>query len=232
MVEPNQIPIITIDGPGGTGKGTLALQLTRWLGWNFLDSGALYRALGLLVLEQQIVLSNGEKIVEVASKMDVRFDDDGSENMVFLDGSDVTNSIRTEECGAFASKLAASRLVRGTLLKRQRNFLSLPGLIADGRDMGTTVFPDANLKIYLTASIEERAQRRHKQLKQKGITARLARLSEDIRLRDDRDRQRQESPMKPASDAEIVDTTGLPIAEVERLARQLVKSRFGELLAL
>ena len=229
-IEGDEPPVITIDGPGGTGKGTIAVLLKRWLGWNFLDSGALYRALGFLVVEKKISIDDEEKLIDVASHMEVYFDYNGGENSIYVYGKDVTNLIRTEECGAIASKIAARRQVRLALLKRQRAFQCPPGLIADGRDMGTTVFPSAKLKIYLTASINERAQRRYKQLKQKGITARLPRLFDEIKSRDERDSQRGESPMKPAQDAEIVDTTELSIRQVESYVKQLVIKRLEDVV--
>ena len=223
------IPVITIDGPGGTGKGSLSLRLKRTLGWHLLDSGALYRALALTVLEQDILVKDEKKLLEVASSINVKFLDNGSQGSVLLNGVDISDSIRSEEIGAKASKLAASASIRAVLLQKQRDFLQNPGLVADGRDMGTTVFPDAALKIFLTASIEERTLRRLNQLKEKGITARLARLSREILERDNRDAEREESPMKPAEDAEILDTTGLGLEEVESLAKKLVETRFGNL---
>ena len=223
------IPVITIDGPGGTGKGSLSLRLKRTLGWHLLDSGALYRALALTVLEQDILVNDEKKLLEVASSINVKFLDNGSQGSVLLNGVDISDSIRSEEIGAKASKLAASASIRAVLLQKQRDFLQNPGLVADGRDMGTTVFPDAALKIFLTASIEERTLRRLNQLKEKGITARLARLSREILERDNRDAEREESPMKPAEDAEILDTTGLGLEEVESLAKKLVETRFGNL---
>ena len=208
-------PVITVDGPGGTGKGVLCERLAHWLDWNLLDSGALYRLLAAVSLDRRIDRkADGaeESLARLANELDpvFRHASKGGELQVWLAEQDWTPDVRTEACAAAASEIAAFPKVRTALLGRQRAFLVAPGLIADGRDMGTVVFPAADLKIYLTADPAARAVRRHKQLKQKGITARLARLSEDIRLRDDRDRQRQESPMKPASDAEIVDTTGLP----------------------
>ena len=223
------IPVITIDGPGGTGKGSLSLRLKRTLGWHLLDSGALYRALALTVLEQDILVNDEKKLLEVASSINVKFLDNGSQGSVLLNGVDISDSIRSEEIGAKASKLAASASIRAVLLQKQRDFLQNPGLVADGRDMGTTVFPHAALKIFLTASIEERTLRRLNQLKEKGITARLARLSREILERDNRDAEREESPMKPAEDAEILDTTGLGLDEVENLAKKLVETRFGNL---
>ena len=223
------IPVITIDGPGGTGKGSLSLRLKRTLGWFMLDSGALYRALAFSVSERDVSSQDEKGLLEVARSINVEFLDDGLQSSVLLNGQDISNLIRTEDIGTLASKLAASASIRAVLLQKQRDFLKSPGLVADGRDMGTTVFPDAALKIFLTASIEERSLRRLKQLKEKGITARLARLSEEIAERDDRDSEREESPMKPAQDAEILDTTGLGLDEVESLAEKLIGSRFGKL---
>ena len=212
------IPVITIDGPGGTGKGSLSLRLKRTLGWFMLDSGALYRALAFSVSERDVSSQDEKGLLEVARSINVEFLDDGLQSSVLLNGQDISNLIRTEDIGTLASKLAASASIRAVLLQKQRDFLKSPGLIADGRDMGTTVFPDAALKIFLTASIEERSLRRLKQLKEKGITARLARLSQEIAERDNRDSKREESPMRPAKDAEILDTTGLGLDEVVSLA--------------
>ena len=223
------IPVITIDGPGGTGKGSLSLRLKRTLGWFMLDSGALYRALAFSVSERDVSSNDEEGLLEVAQSINVEFLDDGFQSSVLLNGQDISNLIRTEEIGTLASKLAASASIRAVLLQKQRDFLKNPGLVADGRDMGTTVFPDAALKIFLTASIEERSLRRLKQLKEKGITARLARLSREIAERDNRDSEREESPMRPAQDAEILDTTGLGLDEVESLAEKLIETRFGKL---
>ena len=212
------IPVITIDGPGGTGKGSLSLRLKRTLGWFMLDSGALYRALAFSVSERDVSSQDEKGLLEVARSINVEFLDDGLQSSVLLNGQDISNLIRTEDIGTLASKLAASASIRAVLLQKQRDFLKSPGLVADGRDMGTTVFPDAALKIFLTASIEERSLRRLKQLKEKGITARLARLSQEIAERDNRDSKREESPMRPAKDAEILDTTGLGLDEVVSLA--------------
>ena len=223
------IPVITIDGPGGTGKGSLSLRLKRTLGWFMLDSGALYRALAFSVSERDVSSNDEEGLLEVARSINVEFLDDGLQSSVLLNGQDISNLIRTEDIGTLASKLAASASIRAVLLQKQRDFLKSPGLIADGRDMGTTVFPDAALKIFLTASIEERSLRRLKQLKEKGITARLARLSQEIAERDNRDSKREESPMRPAKDAEILDTTGLGLDEVVSLAEKLIETRFGKL---
>ncbi len=223
------IPVITIDGPGGTGKGSLSLRLKRTLGWFMLDSGALYRALAFSVSERDVSSQDEKGLLEVARSINVEFLDDGLQSSVLLNGQDISNLIRTEDIGTLASKLAASASIRAVLLQKQRDFLKSPGLVADGRDMGTTVFPDAALKIFLTASIEERSLRRLKQLKEKGITARLARLSQEIAERDNRDSKREESPMRPAKDAEILDTTGLGLDEVVSLAEKLIETRFGKL---
>lgn len=223
------IPVITIDGPGGTGKGSLSLRLKRTLGWFMLDSGALYRALAFSVSERDVSSQDEKGLLEVARSINVEFLDDGLQSSVLLNGQDISNLIRTEDIGTLASKLAASASIRAVLLQKQRDFLKSPGLVADGRDMGTTVFPDAALKIFLTASIEERSLRRLKQLKEKGITARLARLSQEITERDNRDSKREESPMRPAKDAEILDTTGLGLDEVVSLAEKLIETRFGKL---
>ena len=223
------IPVITIDGPGGTGKGSLSLRLKRTLGWFMLDSGALYRALAFSVSERDVSSRDEEGLLEVAQSINVEFLDDGLQSSVLLNGQDISNLIRTEDIGTLASKLAASASIRAVLLQKQRNFLRSPGLVADGRDMGTTVFPNAALKIFLTASIEERSLRRLKQLKEKGITARLARLSQEITERDNRDSKREESPMRPDKDAEILDTTGLGLDEVVSLAEKLIETRFGKL---
>ena len=223
------IPVITIDGPGGTGKGSLSLRLKRTLGWFMLDSGALYRALAFSVSKRDVSSQDEKGLLEVARSINVEFLDDGLQSSVLLNGQDISNLIRTEDIGTLASKLAASASIRAVLLQKQRDFLKSPGLVADGRDMGTTVFPDAALKIFLTASIEERSLRRLKQLKEKGITARLARLSQEIAERDDRDSKREESPMRPAKDAEILDTTGLGLDEVVSLAEKLIETRFGKL---
>ena len=222
-------PVITIDGPGGTGKGSLSLRLKRTLGWFMLDSGALYRALAFSVSERDVSSQDEKGLLEVARSVNVEFLDDGLQSSVILNGQDISNLIRTEDIGTLASKLAASASIRAVLLQKQRDFLKSPGLVADGRDMGTTVFPDAALKIFLTASIEERSLRRLKQLKEKGITARLARLSQEIAERDNRDSKREESPMRPAKDAEILDTTGLGLDEVVSLAEKLIETRFGKL---
>jgi len=214
------IPIITIDGPSGSGKGTIARQVADRLGWHLLDSGALYRLVGLAGQRQGLAPTDHAGFERVAQQLDVRFglSPDGGEQ-VWLEGEEVSTAIRTEQAGEGASQVAAIPGVRAALLERQRAFAMPPGLVADGRDMGTVVFPAAALKIYLTASAEERARRRYNQLKDKGLDANLAALSLDIAERDRRDASRPIAPLKPADDALIVDSTSMTIDGV--LARVL-----------
>ncbi len=218
-------PVITIDGPSGTGKGTLAMRLTAWAGWHLLDSGALYRVVGHYAAVRDIALDDEAGLAAIAADLPVEFVVANGEVQVMLNGRDVTDEIRSEAAGGAASRVAVVPAVRAALLSRQRDFRQPPGLVADGRDMGTVVFPHAELKIFLTASPAERAQRRYKQLKQKGIDVNLARLSEDIAERDRRDQQRQLSPLQPAFDAIILDTTALDIVAVEDSVKALAKER-------
>lgn len=206
------VPIITIDGPSGSGKGTIARRVADRLGWHLLDSGALYRLVALAGERKGIARDDEAGHERVAQQLDVRFGlaSDGGEQ-VWLEGEEVSSAIRTEQAGEGASQVAAMPGVRAALLERQRAFATPPGLVADGRDMGTVVFPAAALKIYLTASAEERARRRHNQLKDKGLDANLAALSLDIAERDRRDASRPIAPLKPADDALIVDSTSMTI---------------------
>lgn len=223
----SDIPVITVDGPGGTGKGTLASHLAHWLGWHFLDSGALYRVLALSAQRNNINMEDEDALAARASLLDVDFQNAGPGlgMHVILDGQDVDQEIRTEICGNLASRLAPLPKIRAALLERQRHFRQPPGLVADGRDMGTVVFPDAIVKIFLTAAPPERAQRRHKQLKEKGFDVNLAQLSEEITERDARDSQRNVSPLRPADDAAVIDTTNLTPADVLRCVSMLVSQR-------
>lgn len=210
-----EVPVITVDGPSGSGKGTLSHQLAQNLEWHFLDSGALYRVLALAAIRHAVSLENHNALEVLAAHLDVVFEQEPQR--LLLEGQNVTRAIRTEECGAAASKIAAFPGVRKALLERQRAFAELPGLVADGRDMGTVVFPDAPLKIFLEASPEQRAIRRQGQLKEQGIDVSLDGLFAEIAQRDQRDRQRAVSPLVPAEDAIIIDTTSLSILEVYEL---------------
>jgi cytidylate kinase len=216
---PVSVPIVTIDGPSSSGKGTISRIVAASVGWNLLDSGALYRLVALGGILRNLDPDDVEEHVAVARAMKVQFGSVGAgEEKVTLDGQDVTRKIRTEEAGAGASRVAAWPAVRTALTDRQRAFAEPPGLVADGRDMGTVIFPGARLKVFLTASPEERAQRRHKQLIEKGSAASLAALSREIAERDLRDSTRQVAPLKPAPDAQLLDSTGLSIdAVVERV---------------
>ncbi|HHO59979.1 MAG TPA: (d)CMP kinase, partial [Thiotrichales bacterium] len=193
----SEIPVICLDGTSGVGKGTICLIVAKNLGWHILDSGSLYR-LTALKASREKVLDNERRLAEVAENLDVCYREDQGELKIYLDNEEVSNQIRSEECGAQASVVAAVPAVRAALLARQRGFLQPPGLVADGRDMGTVVFPNAPLKIFLTASVEERAQRRYKQLKEKGIDVNLPSLVEDLSRRDERDMNRATAPLKPA----------------------------------
>lgn len=224
-----EIPIITVDGPSGTGKGTVCSYLAARLGWHLLDSGAIYRVLGHAALCEGIPLADGERLARLAGRLDLNFRQAGGDIRAILAGDDVTDAIRTEEAGAAASQVASLPEVRAALLDNQRAFCRLPGLIADGRDMGTVVFPAARLKLYLTASPEERAKRRYNQLKQKGIGVNLHGLSTDIRQRDARDEGRAISPSRPAPDAIVIDTTNLDAGEVCDRVVSLVQSTFHKL---
>jgi CMP/dCMP kinase len=209
------IPIVTIDGPSGSGKGTISRAVATRIGWHLLDSGALYRLVALAGVKAGLAADDAPAHAALAGSMAVAFaaHDDGSE-LVTLDGSEVTAELRTEVAGQGASRVAAWPEVRSALLERQRAFARPPGLIADGRDMGTVVFPGAALKIFLTASAAERAQRRYKQLKDKGSDVSLAALSREITERDQRDSNRAVAPLKPAPDADVIDSTGLSVEQV------------------
>ncbi|MEL0654797.1 (d)CMP kinase [Pseudoalteromonas issachenkonii] len=210
------MPVITVDGPSGSGKGTVCRLLADKLGWDVLDSGAIYRVLSLAALHHQIALDNEEGLVPLAANLDVQFLVDSQTNAgkVILEGEDVTTTIRNEEVGAAASKVAALPRVREALLRRQRAFRTENGLIADGRDMGTVVFQDAPLKIYLTASAEERARRRFVELNTRGLDVTLSGLLQDIQARDERDMNRAVAPLVPAEDAIEIDTSDLNAQQV------------------
>lgn len=208
------VHVVTIDGPSGSGKGTIAALLARELGWAFLDSGALYRLTALAALNQGVDFADTAALAVVATTLDVQFLPAEDGLVIQLAGERVGDSLRTEEVGAMASRVAALPAVRAALLQRQRDFARHPGLVADGRDMGTVVFPDATVKVFLTASAEERAKRRFEQLRQKGINASFERLLADIQARDERDSQRAVAPLKPADDAIILDSTQMTIQEV------------------
>ncbi len=216
-------PVIAIDGPSASGKGTTAKLVAERLGFHFLDSGALYRLVALAAMRTQTALDDEPALARLAESLDVAFRGD----TVVWNQADVTDAIRSEEVSAAASRVAALPAVRRALLARQRAFRVPPGLVADGRDMGTVVFPDAKLKIYLTAAAEERARRRHKQLIEKGMSANMAALLQDIRQRDARDRARAVAPLQKSGDASLLDTTALTIAEVveEVLTRYAAATR-------
>lgn len=212
--QKNAVPVVTIDGPSGAGKGTVCRLLAQRTGYHLLDSGSLYRLTALSAMRSGIDLSDMDRVAEVAQSLKVRFDAADAETAIYLAGDDVTAAIRREEVGMSASKVAAYQPVRAALLGRQRAFARAPGLVADGRDMGTVVFPDAEVKVFLTASAEERANRRFMQLQESGETPDLPAILADIRARDDRDSQRATAPLVAAPDALMLDSTDMSIEQV------------------
>jgi len=228
----HSIPVITIDGPSGSGKGTVSRLLARRLEWHFLDSGALYRLVALAAIRHSVPLDSEHALESLALEIDVRFEEDaqGLETCIYLEGIEVTNEIRSEACSLASSQISVFPAVRRALLEKQRGFRKPPGLIADGRDMGTVVFPQAELKVFLTASQQERANRRYKQLKDKEMDVNLDHLFQEIVARDERDSNRAASPMRPASDAVVLDTTTLGINEVVESIFQMWQKRAENLL--
>ena len=209
------IPVLTIDGPSGSGKGTISRAVAQRLGWHYLDSGAIYRAVGQAAAWEGLDLSDSDTIAACAARTEIQFITDGEgEPHVIVNGKDATRALRTESAGAAASAIAAHPSVRAALVDLQLKFRATPGLVADGRDMGTVIFPDAGYKVFLTASAAERAKRRYKQLKDKGVSVNLESLLHEIAARDERDAGRAVAPLKPADDAVILDSTGMPITEV------------------
>jgi CMP/dCMP kinase len=222
----SHVPIITIDGPSGSGKGTVSRAAAKALGWSLLDSGALYRLVALAARHVSVSLDDAPALARLAARFDIQFGSDAAgDEAVWLDGQDVTRAIRTEGAGNDASKVAALGPVRAALLERQRRFAVPPGLVADGRDMGTVVFPLAEVKIFLTASPAERALRRYKQLKEKGVAANLAALSLEIAERDQRDMKRPISPLIASADAVTLDTTGMSVDDVIGRTLEIARGR-------
>jgi CMP/dCMP kinase len=224
----SEVHVLTIDGPSGSGKGTVSRAAASALGWGLLDSGALYRLVALAGRRAGVALDDAPELSRLAAHLDIRFDSDpAGEEAVWLEGRDVTRDIRTEGAGNDASKVAALPAVRAALLERQRRFAVPPGLVADGRDMGTVVFPEAQVKIFLTASPGARALRRHNQLKEKGVAATLAALSQEIAERDQRDITRSASPLVASADAVLLDTTGMPVDAVVERVLGVVRARLS-----
>lgn len=222
------IPVITLDGPSGTGKGTLCHLLAKHLHWNMLDSGAIYRVLAYAARKNGVAPHEIDKLTDLALSLDLRFESTSdNESKVMLNNEDIFQQIRSEECGQDASQIAVIPEVRKALLERQRAFAKAPGLVTDGRDMGTVVFPDAVLKVFLYASEKERANRRYLQLKEKGINVSLAQVVEELVKRDTRDTARAHAPLKPAKDAILIDTTGLTIVQVFNNVIKLLDERFN-----
>jgi len=225
MTAAKIVPVLTIDGPSGSGKGTIARQVADALGWRMLDSGALYRAVGFAAGMEGLDLSDAEAVTRCAqeTKIGFRASVDGGETHVIVNGMDATDELRTETCGAAASAVAAIADVRTALFDKQLRFRKAPGLVADGRDMGTVIFPDAPFKVFLTASDEERAKRRYKQLKEKGLDVTLSTLLREIQARDARDASRTVAPLRPAADAIVIDSTGMPIEGVVAAVLKLTR---------
>jgi len=222
-----KVPVIAIDGPSASGKGTLASCLAESLGFHYLESGALYRLVALASRRNGIGEDDEDSLARLAAGLEARF----SAGHIFLSGEDVTKALRGESIGNLASSVAQLPRVRAALLDRQRGYRQAPGLVADGRDMGTVVFPDAMLKVFLTASVQVRADRRYKQLKDKGINANLASLSRDLAERDERDAKRAAAPLVPAPDAVHLDSSDLPVEEVARQVEQIARERLRSLKA-
>ncbi|PWK89839.1 (d)CMP kinase [Fulvimonas soli] len=216
MSRASSVPVLTIDGPSGSGKGTVSRLVAEQLGWRLLDSGALYRAVGYAAGMEGLDLSDGDAVTRCAQSVKIRFQPsaDGADTRILVNGHDATDELRTETAGAAASAIASIPSVRQALVDLQLSFRKPPGLVADGRDMGTVIFPDAPYKVFLTASAAERAKRRYKQLKEKGLGVTLGTLQREIEARDERDASRAVAPLKPAEDALLVDSTGMPIADV------------------
>ena len=220
------IPVLAIDGPSGVGKGTVARIMAQKLGWHLLDSGAIYRAFALAVDARNIDVTDEPALEEIANNLDLTFKAEADSELVsvYLDGEDVSKVLRTEQTGEMASKIASIGVVRAALLKRQQAFAKAPGLVADGRDMGTVVFADAPFKVFLTASAQERANRRLKQLQKQGSEGIISQILADVVARDERDSSRKHSPLKPAKDALIIDTTELSIDKVITQVSELIKA--------
>lgn len=222
------IPVITIDGPSGAGKGTVCRQLAKQLGWHLLDSGALYRLTALAAEQADINLQDAPAVAKMAANLQVTFTSDAENNeQILLAGDDVTAKVRAETTGELASQVAVHPPVRQALVDLQHSFRQAPGLVADGRDMGTVIFTDAPLKLFLTASAQERAERRAGQLREMGMDANIRQLFLEIQARDERDQSRKTAPLVPASDAVLIDTTGISVTEVMRKVTTLVTQRLG-----
>ncbi|UQV22600.1 (d)CMP kinase [Vibrio sp. J383] len=224
---PSQSPVITVDGPSGAGKGTLCMLLADKLGFHLLDSGAIYRVLALAAIHHGVDTESEDALVPLATHLDVQFIAEGDLVKVILEGEDVSGELRKEETGMAASKVAALPRVREALLRRQRAFSAAPGLVADGRDMGTVVFVEAEAKIFLDASAEERASRRLKQLQEKGLDVKFDDLLSEIQERDDRDRNRPVAPLRPAEDALVLDSTSMNIEQVVEKALHYIESKLA-----
>jgi len=223
----NSVPVVTIDGPAGAGKGTVSRLVAQALGWAYLDSGALYRAVGIAAAWEGIGLDEPEQLAACAVRTDIKFVTQATEEpKIIVNGKEATDDIRSELAGSMASALAAQPEVRAALVLLQRSFRVPPGLVADGRDMGTVIFPDAPYKFFLTASPMERAQRRYKQLMEKGVSVKLESLLQEIVARDERDANRSVAPLRPADDAHIIDSTAMPIDEVINTVLAVLPSHF------